>query len=218
MTVVSERPKPPNHCASARTVRSEVEETSYGVGRFNPNARPPRRIFDASRLAMLLHAHRRASGRATPCHLNSRSSSKNLHRPLRILYNATHGCFPDSGLRILYINSRAQSRAGGWIASFDFGGASTSTPALPTIASTNESLDDSSMITSTLTGAFCCILQCFRISPIVLSPRLRSLHLSLFLWTKRNSEIDHRGAIPIRRAPDKSSILHIPRRVLLEIH
>jgi hypothetical protein len=71
VTVVSERPKPPNHRGSARTVRSEVEETSYGVGRFNPNARPPRRIFDASWLAMLLHAHRRASGRATPCHLNS---------------------------------------------------------------------------------------------------------------------------------------------------
>ncbi|MFN7333270.1 MAG: RHS repeat domain-containing protein, partial [bacterium] len=52
--------------------------------------------------------------------------------------------------------TRAQSRAGGWIASFDFDGACTSTLSLPAIASPNESLDDSSTTTSTLTGAFCC--------------------------------------------------------------
>ncbi|MFN9605294.1 MAG: RHS repeat-associated core domain-containing protein [Planctomycetota bacterium] len=52
--------------------------------------------------------------------------------------------------------TRAQSRAGGWVASFDFDGACTSTPSLPAIASPNESLDDSSMTTSTLTGPFCC--------------------------------------------------------------
>ena len=44
------------------------------------------------------------------CHPNSRNSSKSLHRPLRILYNATHGCFLDSNPRILYINSRAVAR------------------------------------------------------------------------------------------------------------
>jgi RHS repeat-associated protein len=53
-------------------------------------------------------------------------------------------------------STRAQSRAGKWIASFDFDLATTRTPPLPTIASTNESLDDSSMTTSTLTGPFCC--------------------------------------------------------------
>jgi RHS repeat-associated protein len=56
-------------------------------------------------------------------------------------------------------STRAQSRAGGWIASFDFDGACTSTPPLPTIASPNESLDDSSITTSTLTGPFCCNQQ-----------------------------------------------------------
>ncbi|MFN6129811.1 MAG: hypothetical protein ACK6DC_00560 [Planctomycetota bacterium] len=53
-------------------------------------------------------------------------------------------------------STRAQSRAEGWIASFDFNGASTSIPPLPTIASANESLHDSSITTSTLTGPFCC--------------------------------------------------------------
>jgi len=43
-------------------------------------------------------------------HPNSRNSSKSLHRPLRIFYNATHGCFLDSNPRILYINSRAVAR------------------------------------------------------------------------------------------------------------
>jgi RHS repeat-associated protein len=52
--------------------------------------------------------------------------------------------------------TRVQSRAGGWIASFDFDGACTSTPSLPTIASTNESPSDSSKTTSILTGPFCC--------------------------------------------------------------
>ena len=51
--------------------------------------------------------------------------------------------------------TRAQSHAGDWIASFDFDGAITSTPSLPIIASTNESLHDSSTTTSTLTGPFC---------------------------------------------------------------
>ena len=55
--------------------------------------------------------------------------------------------------------TRARSRAGGWIASFDFDGACTSTPPLPTIASTNESLNDSSTTTSTPTGPFCCSHQ-----------------------------------------------------------
>jgi len=53
-------------------------------------------------------------------------------------------------------STRAQSRAGGWIASFDFDGSPTSTPPLSTIASTNESPSDSSTTTSTLTGPFCC--------------------------------------------------------------
>jgi len=44
------------------------------------------------------------------CHPNSRNSSKSLNRPLRILYNATHGCFLDSNPRILCINSRAVPR------------------------------------------------------------------------------------------------------------
>jgi RHS repeat-associated protein len=52
--------------------------------------------------------------------------------------------------------TRVQSRAGGWIASFDFDVASTSTPSQPIIASPNESLDDSSITTSILTGPFCC--------------------------------------------------------------
>jgi hypothetical protein len=65
------------------------------------------RIFDASRLTIPLHAHRKASG---TCHPNSRNSSKSLHRPLLILYNATHGCFLDSSPRILYISSRAVPR------------------------------------------------------------------------------------------------------------
>jgi len=56
-------------------------------------------------------------------------------------------------------STRAQSRAGGWIASFDFDGACTSTLSLPAIASPNESLDDSSTTTSTLTGPFCCNQQ-----------------------------------------------------------
>ena len=60
-----------NTSGSARAVRSEPRQTWQGVACFNPDACPPRRIFDASRLVMLLHAHRRASGRATPCHLNS---------------------------------------------------------------------------------------------------------------------------------------------------
>jgi RHS repeat-associated protein len=56
-------------------------------------------------------------------------------------------------------STRAQTRAGGWIASFDFDGACTSTPSLPAIASPNESLHDSSTTTSTLTGPFCCNQQ-----------------------------------------------------------
>jgi RHS repeat-associated protein len=52
--------------------------------------------------------------------------------------------------------TRAQSRAEGWIASFDFDGSPTSTPPLSTIASTNESPSDSSTTTSILTGPFCC--------------------------------------------------------------
>ncbi len=44
------------------------------------------------------------------CHPNSRTSSRNLPRPLRILHHATHGCFLDSNPRILYINSRAVPR------------------------------------------------------------------------------------------------------------
>jgi hypothetical protein len=46
--------------AWARAVRSEVTKTWHGVARFNPDARPPRRIFDASRLLILHHAYRRA--------------------------------------------------------------------------------------------------------------------------------------------------------------
>jgi hypothetical protein len=45
------------------------------------------------------------------CHPNSRNSSKSLHRPVRILYNATHGCFLDSNPRILCIRRFARGQA-----------------------------------------------------------------------------------------------------------
>jgi RHS repeat-associated protein len=64
----------------------------------------------------------------------------------------------------------AQSRAGEWIASFDFNVASTRTPALPAIASTNESLHDSSTTTSTLTGPFCCNQQ-YSVTAVTTSTR-----------------------------------------------
>jgi hypothetical protein len=57
---------PLNNSGSARAVRSELRQTWHGVAHFNPDARPPRRIFDASRLLMFLHAHRRASGTCHP--------------------------------------------------------------------------------------------------------------------------------------------------------
>jgi hypothetical protein len=55
-----------NNSGSARAVRSEASKTWHGVARFNPDACPPRRIFDQSRLTMLLHAHRKASGTCHP--------------------------------------------------------------------------------------------------------------------------------------------------------
>ncbi len=53
-------------------------------------------------------------------------------------------------------STRAQSRAGEWIASFDFDVESITTATLPNIASTNESLADSSLCLCNFTGAFCC--------------------------------------------------------------
>jgi RHS repeat-associated protein len=53
-------------------------------------------------------------------------------------------------------STRAQTRAGGWIASSDNDVADTPTSTLCTIASIHETPADSSMTTSTLTGPFCC--------------------------------------------------------------
>jgi len=55
--------------------------------------------------------------------------------------------------------TRAQSRAGEWTASFDFDVEGITTATLPNIASTNESLEDSSLSLCNSTGAFCCNQQ-----------------------------------------------------------
>ncbi|MFN9712187.1 MAG: RHS repeat domain-containing protein [Planctomycetota bacterium] len=99
-----------------------------------------------------LHAHRKASGRATP---TRETPQKVCTAPcgsftMQRMVTAPIPLYSPNDI------TRARSRAGGWIASFDFDGACTSTPPLPAIASPNESLDDSSTTTSTLTGAFCC--------------------------------------------------------------
>jgi RHS repeat-associated protein len=52
--------------------------------------------------------------------------------------------------------TRSQSRAGEWNASFDFDVADITTATLPNIASTNESLEESSLSLCNSTGAFCC--------------------------------------------------------------
>jgi RHS repeat-associated protein len=102
-----------------------------------------------------LHAHRKASGRATP---TRETPQKVCTAPCEsfIMQRMVTAPIP------LYSPNditRVQSRAGGWIASFDFDVASTSTPSQPIIASPNESLDDSSITTSILTGPFCCNQQ-----------------------------------------------------------
>ena len=99
-----------------------------------------------------LHAHRKASGRATP---TRETPQKVCTAPCESFMMQ---CMVTAPIPLYSPNdiTRAQSHAGDWIASFDFDGACTSTPSLPTIASTNESPSDSSKTTSTLTGPFCC--------------------------------------------------------------
>ncbi len=55
--------------------------------------------------------------------------------------------------------TRAQSRAGEWTASFDFDVEGITTATLPNIASTNETIADSSLSLSNSNGAFCCNQQ-----------------------------------------------------------
>jgi RHS repeat-associated protein len=55
--------------------------------------------------------------------------------------------------------TRAQSRSGEWNASFDFDVEDITTATLPNIASTNESLAESSLSLCNSTGAFCCNQQ-----------------------------------------------------------
>ena len=93
------------------------------------------------------------------CHPNSRNSSKSLHRPLRILYNATHGHFLDSNPRILCIHSRADPR-GRLDRIFGQRCCRHPTSTLCTIASIHETPADSSIASMTLTGPFCCNHHC----------------------------------------------------------
>jgi len=59
-------PGAPDHASRwARALGSELRRTLQGFVHFNPDTRPQRRIFDASRLLILHHAHRKASGSAT---------------------------------------------------------------------------------------------------------------------------------------------------------